>query len=643
MFSEEDIQSLCRLIPPHQVLASNNPGLLDSFPPLLVAKSEHGLVTQQHAYREIRNIITIETQRIPIPLLTRQLDLDSSIIIQFVEAIPSLALLSEDRLDIIPKSQRDALEAELQSLVLNQAISKPNFLRDHHIDSIDSLLGADQGLTEVNGYLISTTYFKALEDEIQNILKVSIGSLAPVELRTNSLPGSPPLWLISQTITGLLRTADTTDQWDIEESSDLIRCILRESVLRNSEEEINKLRNGSIAYIDLQQFARKFSKLYPTLREIENHLSGCPGVTIEKPYAISETWLADVVGQSKSKLENKGYADLARIVEDDLPTAVQGKLYQKSEELLLGPSIQQGDQATPTAQSGGRRVGRYILTIQKYDDERISLLQAVGRYASREWDLLNERPDSDIKFQLSRVMEAISSDEPLLHVLMETKDIQKAADLHFWSEISNLEAKNEADLSTFWNDRVVSRARNYLEGLTAVEDTKLRDQLSDLLSTYLQKELLPESIAKARTQGLIRSRRSKKNIQKLESISKSSITDAAGAVAMIEKFCKKQGIPDLDSAALAEAKSTVVKDMGRRVRKKQSDGPILFLTLVIVLLAKNNAGVVYATGKFAPKLMKQLKSSLDAEQYAQLEKWKEAAKAGTLTPEDKDKMRENAA
>jgi hypothetical protein len=74
-------------------------------------------------------------------------------------------------------------------------------------------------------------------------------------------------------------------------------------------------------------------------------------------------------------------------------------------------------------------------------------------------------------------------------------------------------------------------------------------------------------------------------------------------------------------------------------KQKKSDGPLLFLTLAVFLFAKHNVGVVYATGKFAPKLLKQLKGSLDADEFAQMEAWKEAAKAGTLSAEDRDAMK----
>jgi len=39
---------------------------------------------------------------------------------------------------------------------------------------------------------------------------------------------------------------------------------------------------------------------------------------------------------------------------------------------------------------------------------------------------------------------------------------------------------------------------------------------------------------------------------------------------------------------------------------------------------------VYATGKFAPRLLKMLKNGLDAQQFTRLEEIKDAVKAGTV-------------
>jgi hypothetical protein len=87
----------------------------------------------------------------------------------------------------------------------------------------------------------------------------------------------------------------------------------------------------------------------------------------------------------------------------------------------------------------------------------------------------------------------------------------------------------------------------------------------------------------------------------------------------------------------------MLADMLRRLQKqKASDGPVLFLTLVSVLYAKQNDGVVYATGKFAPKLLKLLKGTLGDEQFGKVEAWKEAAKSNSLSAEDRKGMAEMA-
>jgi hypothetical protein len=168
----------------------------------------------------------------------------------------------------------------------------------------------------------------------------------------------------------------------------------------------------------------------------------------------------------------------------------------------------------------------------------------------------------------------------------------------------------------------------------------LHDQLSELLAAYIQKELVPETISKARTQNLILSRKTKKNIAKLETTMTSNKGDSNSILSTLDKFTKKQNI-SYTSSSTNEFKNTMIQDMQRRMAKQQqkaSDGPVLFLTLVVVLFAKHHDGVVYATGKYAPKLLKQLKGKLEAEQYEQLEKWKEAAKAGTLGKEDREEM-----
>jgi hypothetical protein len=264
----------------------------------------------------------------------------------------------------------------------------------------------------------------------------------------------------------------------------------------------------------------------------------------------------------------------------------------------------------------------------------------VTTYAADRWLKLKDNTDLDLKFQPTGIISILPEEHPIVSALFEDSHIKKDMEETYWSEISTLEAQNEAEFSDIWVERLLSKMKNHRQGLKAIADEKLQGQLSQLLCEYLTKDLIPDSISKARSHGSVRSRKTRKNVQKLETALQKT-GDLPSLLTAIEKFNKKQDIQEPDATSLKTMKQALVSDMVRRMQK-QTDGPTLFLVLVIVLIARCSEGVVYATGKYAPKLMKILKPSLDARQYEQLEKWKESAKTSSLTVEDKEGMRHMA-
>lgn len=280
-----------------------------------------------------------------------------------------------------------------------------------------------------------------------------------------------------------------------------------------------------------------------------------------------------------------------------------------------------------------------MLSEHGYSRDRGTLLDLAKADAVVQWQQLKEDPKTDIKYSLSRIIEQVPKDRPVLQDLIKDRTVERALEDSFAAQLLQLEKQNEVEFAGFWTDRVTTRAAIYTEGLTAIEDEKLQGQLSELLAQYVQKDFVPDAIAKATLQGLLLSRKTRKNIQKLESALGTDNMDVSSLTASLDKFNKKQSIEAPSGATLEASKETMLSDMVRRMQKqKKSDGPLLFLTLVVFLFSKYNAGVVYATGKFAPKLLKQLKRVLKPEQHAQLEAWKEAAKAGTLTAQDRGDM-----
>jgi hypothetical protein len=281
-----------------------------------------------------------------------------------------------------------------------------------------------------------------------------------------------------------------------------------------------------------------------------------------------------------------------------------------------------------------------LLSEDSFSRHRNILLDLVRADAASQWHRRKEDPTIDEKYSLSATFYQILEDNPVLQNLIKERELEREFDEAFSARISELEKQNEVEFADFWTDRVVTRIAIYSEGLATVGDERLHDQLSELLAQYIQKDLVPDSLSKATSQGLMASRKTLKNVRRLESVLSGGKADVPALMSSLDKFHKKQTIDAATTSALASSKATMLGDMARRMQKqRKSDGPLLFLTLVVFLFAKHNAGVVYATGKFAPKLLRHLKPKLDTEHYAQLEAWKEAARAGSLSAEDRDGMK----
>lgn len=181
-------------------------------------------------------------------------------------------------------------------------------------------------------------------------------------------------------------------------------------------------------------------------------------------------------------------------------------------------------------------------------------------------------------------------------------------------------------------------------------DAKVRAQLFELLRDYVARDLVPDAVARAEAKNLVRSARARRNVRKLvAALGEPGVRQAAdeqalaAARACLQKFAGKMDVPALSGEA-KEKKGGFVRDMVRGMQK-DGDAPRLFLTLVVVLWAGRAEGVVYATGKFAPKVVKLLKAErgLDVEKVKRLEELKDLVKAGGVGDAEKEEMRKMAA
>lgn len=324
-------------------------------------------------------------------------------------------------------------------------------------------------------------------------------------------------------------------------------------------------------------------------------------------------------------------------------TCAQHSLGTEFPDVLLGSVIDKVAHDICTLSQGAHRIDDCIWSESGYSQAHSFLIDLARDDAANQWQQMKLDPKTDFKYSLSNIVQRIQEVTPgfpPVQILTKEKTVERALEESFSAKLLELEQQNEAEFAKFWTDRVSTRTALYTEGLTLVEDQKLQGQLAELLAQYVQKELVPDAVSKATSQGLVLSRKTRKNLQRLEVAVGADGMDVSTLVKSLDKFIKKQSIEAPASPDLDASKGSMLGDMARRMQKqKKSDGPLLFLTLIVFLFAKHNAGVIYATGKFAPKLLKQLKNVIEPEEYAQLEGWKEAAKAGTLSADDRDAMK----
>ncbi|CBX94916.1 hypothetical protein LEMA_P113310.1 [Plenodomus lingam JN3] len=608
MFSVRDAKEIFQLFPPQ-----NTP---DFLPSLILSSGGHGFLTLDFVKARFRSCIQegyLSTPWLMIWTWIRILFSNSFEPIQLLLYLaPTTAALSDG---VIQRSElAEALDVDEKS--------------------VDLLLNdVEGGIVLEQGHVFSKTYERKVSDIIAKSLQSPSVDLLPVDIKTQTLPGAPPPWFALHVLRDVLETLSLKHSYLVKENPDGAHCYPKKLLEQDRDAVIHNLGCGQLAYIDLSSFFETFSEFYANIDDAVEHVQIEAHIDLINSFAVSVAKRLNIAKACTQSLAEDGRVNLAHVLEE-YPESLRTRILQDITRDIN--SIYRDEYGASALQ-----VGDFLLASESYEMERRVLIDYAELDATFQWQQLREHPEKEVKYNLVNIAGLITKD-PLIEALSKEKIVKKAVEERFWAKISWQETENEAQFAEFWTERVHSRCQVYKEGLDKVSDEKLRDQLLEILVAHVKKELIPEAIARAQSQGLMVSRKTRKNIGAVEDLLKQHDSNLAGILAVLKKFSIKSSI-ELNDKTVLQAKQSMANDMIRRMQKqKKSDGPVLFLTLVLVLLAKHNEGVVYATGKFAPKLLKQLKTVLSVEQYEQMEKWKEAAKTSSLTAEDRAAMKSMA-
>jgi hypothetical protein len=275
-------------------------------------------------------------------------------------------------------------------------------------------------------------------------------------------------------------------------------------------------------------------------------------------------------------------------------------------------------------------------------------VESEARYlAQQRWD-----EGSEFKLPWPLVREATSKiysdlDTQIVREILDQR--RSEAEAAFLKHIQALQEDAMLKFTNAWKEKVLVRLQNYRAGVQSLGDLKLREELCSTLLDYTLKTLVPEFLQKCRSKTLIRGRSLERNVEKFQlalagvSTGMGKLKDPfASTMEAIDSFTKAIKVEALTDTELEERKALQLREMANNMRKDE-DGPRLFLTLVLVIHAVHKPGIIYATGRYAPRLLKQSADFVHVEKYQRLQQMKEAAKSGGMTSEEKAEIRAMAA
>lgn len=641
MFSSHDVEQIFHSLPPDAPKYGTRDGI---GPPLFMSTRGRTLITLEHTFREFENLVNAaDLPVLATSVISNALEIDPEAVLQFARASPELALISRDG-DIVPSGERAKLISKLESQLTASLVSKAEFARQNNLslESVDDLIISVQESDKLggalaaisHGYLASKAYRIEVSTAIQQYLDKSVAESKPAELSPQFLPGAPPLWYIDQLLVVLLAEGEKAADFHItlSEADDVITCVLKESMLKKRSAMIAAVQAGEQPYLDLHTLVREFPDTYPSLHEAKKQVQANSEILVHGFTAISMLWLTRFGSERVDELRLLGYTALQPKILETFPADCETFLTERMEQHVHDAF------AAEAEDNDLEKVGYHLVRPSKLASDRALLLSAAKENASLQWKIFTtNNPPKDLKLQIDDIFSPILTSQPIIQDLLKDKPTRRTIEDAFWDEIARLENENEQQFADFWAKRIICRIKNWEIGLQSLGEGKLQDALAEVLFEHLKTENLPVSIAKASDQHLLHSRKTRRNISKLQS-SLSTSTSLSSLLTALDKFNKKQSIPELDAGALAAAKEVMLSDMSRWMQKR-NDGPTLFLTLIAFLLAESVEGVVYATGKFSPKLLKVIKPAVSAEEYERLEGWKGMIKKDVLGEGEKKKMK----
>ncbi|GME27880.1 Purine biosynthesis protein purh [Neofusicoccum parvum] len=635
---------------------------------LIPSLSGDGFVRSDIVLQSLHEII--ESGRLPLSHLAASFDIAKDELAALVRDPRSEFLLSTDLQNVLSKAESERLQNDLKELVEGRVVYAAGVAIANNLalESINKLIsmnrygakGEDEDVPRLALYpqtsdpmevrkaiIFSPSYLEGLVEDAQSAFNKAQESEVPESIPPDGVLPTPFLQLIVDRL-----GSSFEGRFIITEGT--VDFTPKSCLERQRKEMLEGLVDGTVPSCSLQWLVDLMPEQYPDLSSAERyiHANHPEEVLIFFDTAVSKMWHDNATEALLQNLKDESLVNVSDPFQDLSADAARSAAAKAHADILAtvreGESGQGGEWVTIS-----EGLFPYLIRVDLFNTIQDTFTARIRDHANHLWTQSSTLPESELTLDVPAVLApaatSLSLPAPLLPILLRCS-CDGGARSTFNATLTQLETDADAALAAFWRDRVALRFELYAAAAAGVPDAKLRAALlDDLLPHYVALDLVPDAVQRAEAKGLVRSARAKRNVRKLVAALQERRPQGAGGAdavrASLAKFAGKLDVASLGEAEREERKEGFVRDMVRGMRK-DADAPRLFLTLVVVLWARRAEGVVYATGKYAPKILKLLKGDsggLEEEVLARLETLKEMVKAGGVGGGEKEEMRKMAA
>ena len=401
---------------------------------------------------------------------------------------------------------------------------------------------------------------------------------------------------------------------------------------------IQQLETAELPYFDISDWEKSFvipgmydsrEKAISDLSRLQTRLSEnkTSAAVVIGPWVISAAHLDQLASGKVASWETDGVIDCWEM-RSTLPTTVHDKIVLYLNAKLIEIIVKNGHARAEIVDAG-----RYILSRKWLDLVCADIKRVVFSIADKRWNGHKSlRSTIELPEVLSGLTAPHAQDRNLFEVLWNRSgseaQLSKIAKSALDERIGELEQTDAEEFAAMWRDKIVHKLDLYNRGVAALDDGTLKDQLSDLLNEHIIREMVPQMYKRAVEKQVCRNERVLKLLQKVVDKLRTS-RDLASTMQELEKFGQKLDVAPSTEADLVEAKGAEIKSWLHVFRTDKNDAR-RFICAVLILYSKQNEDLIYATAKFAPKLLRLLKELMDGDAYRTLETMKDGVKAGTV-------------